>query len=511
MKNIIDTADKKSLVLSIIYKISTYICWYLFALIMVIFIEDDFDRNSFITMVLALFSVYTVRTIFKYYYKKTVDTAYYSIKHSVEMYYFKRLEKLNPSTLESIDKEFLGNKILEVSYNATKAISDIFEYLIPTAIGIIIYFIILTNVNIFIAILVLLGVVGIVYFEYRKYEDEDVTNYNDLLKDFVNKLLDIRMLNAFSFCSKRLDKSESNICIIRNNIKNDLLYEILMLVLLLISVLSSILLLKNIAVIFGYVLFFLFMGIKLKKLIYIIVPSIKNIEAYKDNKSMLELYYTDMNTEKYISKWNKVVIKDAKYTYSSGTTIKIPNFEFDKGDTVSILGAKGMGKSTLLYILSGIYKIDQGYTLVDNIATVSKIDSLYITSNTKLFKLSLRDNLTLGLKMSDEDLIKLINEIDITEWYKGLPEGLDTIMDINYINLPDAVREKINILRCIILLDEPTLDLDLDSEKIIANMIKKYWKKKNYIIVAHRPIFTTICKKHYFMKNRELLESEPLL
>nr|MCR4580899.1 hypothetical protein [Bacilli bacterium] len=62
-----------------------------------------------------------------------------------------------------------------------------------------------------------------------------------------------------------------------------------------------------------------------------------------------------------------------------------------------------------------------------------------------------------------------------------------------------------------LLLDEPTYDLDMDSEKIIANMIKKYWKKKSYVIVSHKPIFTTICKKHYFMKNHELLESEPLL
>jgi ABC-type transport system involved in cytochrome bd biosynthesis fused ATPase/permease subunit len=134
-----------------------------------------------------------------------------------------------------------------------------------------------------------------------------------------------------------------------------------------------------------------------------------------------------------------------------------------------------------------------------------------------MFKLSLRDNLTLGLKMSDADLLKLIDEIEVKEWYESLPKGLDTIIDINYIDLPDGVREKLNILRGIIsnketlLLDEPTYDLDMDSEKVIANMIKKYWKKKSYIIVTHRPIFTTICKKHYFMKNHELLESEPLL
>ena len=517
MKNLLETVDKKSLVLSIVFKISTYICWYLFAVVLLLFLEDGFDKNRLIAMILALFSVYTVRTIFKYYYKQTVDEAYYSIKHSVEMHYFKKLNKIDPSTLEKIDKEYLGNKILEVSYNVTKAISDVFEFFIPTILGIALYFFILCRVNIFIAIGALLAVCGILYFEYRKYEEEEVANYNDLLKDFVNKLVDIRMLNAFSFCSKKLDASKNNICIIRNNTKYDLLYELSMLVLILASVLSTALIFKQMIAVFGYTLFFLCMGIKLKKLIYIIIPTFKNIESYKENKNMLDSYFNEPVNEKYITKWNKVIIKEANYVYESGINIKIPNFEFDKNDTVSILGAAGMGKSTLLYLLSGMYKVTSGEVYIDNSPTTSKLDSMYITSNTKLFKLSLRDNITLGLKESDETIIKLINEIGIGDWYSSLSDGLDTIMDINYVDLPDTVRQKINILRCTIsdketlLLDEPTLDQDMDSEKIVASIIKKYWKKKSYIIVAHRPIFTTICKKHYFMKNHELLESEPLL
>lgn len=517
MKNLLETVDKKSLILSIIYKLSTYVCWYLFALIMIIFLNESFDRNRCITMILALFSVYTIRTIFKYYYKQIVDKSYYSIKHSCEMYYFKKLNKLNPDTLEKLDKEFLGNKMLEVAFNLTKAISDVCEFLIPTIIGLVIYFVVLSFINIFVAIALLLALCGILYYEYRKYEEEDSTNYNDLLIDFVNKLVDIRMLNAFSFCCKKLDKSTQNICVIRNNTKYDLLYEISMLAILLASMLATILLIKNMVIAFGFGLFFVVMGIKLKKLVFIIVPTLKNIRAYQDNKSMLDSYFNDSANPRFVNNWNKIVIKDANYVYESGINIKIPHFEFERGDNVSILGASGMGKSTLLFLLSGMYRITNGQTLIDNTLSTSAIDSMYITSNTKLFKISLRDNLTLGIKMSDEDLLKLIKEINIVDWYRSLSKGLDTIIDINYIDLPDIVREKINILRCIIsdketlLLDEPTYDLDMDSEKIIANMIKKYWKKKSYVIVSHKPIFTTICKKHYFMKNHELLESEPLL
>ncbi len=517
MKEVIKTFDKKSLILSIIYKVSTYICWFLFALSMIVFINGVFTKNKLICLILSLFIIYAIRTLFKYFYKKEVDKAYYSIKHNIEMYYFKRLDKLNPSRLEHINKEDLANKILEVTFNITKMVSDVFEYMIPLVIGFIIYFIILVKVSIIAAFVELIVLIFIIRYEHKIYEEVEVTNYNDLLKDFVVKLPDIRMLNAFNFCSKKLDKSTNNICIIRNNNKYDIIFDYAMLGLLFISIIFVVFLTKHTIDILGLSLFFMFMGIKLKDLIYKIVPTYKNIDNLIANVAKVEDYYSDLKSEKYIADWKKIVFKDAVYTYESGTNIKIPNFEFDRGDNVSILGVAGMGKSTLLNILSGIYTINKGTTYVDEKETDAVIDSIYITRHTKMFKLSLRDNLLLGNKMSDEDLLKLIKEIDISEWYDDLTDGLDTIIDINYIDLPDSIREKLNILRGIIsnkdtlLLDEPTYDLDMESEKVIANMIKKYWKKKSYIIVTHRPIFTTICKKHYFMKNHELLESEPLL
>ena len=63
----------------------------------------------------------------------------------------------------------------------------------------------------------------------------------------------------------------------------------------------------------------------------------------------------------------------------------------------------------------------------------------------------------------------------------------------------------------LIFLDEPSHDLDIETEKKVAEMIKKYLKKKTIIVVTHRPTLTTVCKKHFFIKDHTLLESEPLL
>lgn len=517
MKDILKTVNKKSIILSTLYKNIINICWFSFGIIMLLFLNDVFNKERFVILILSLFIIYVIKTIFDHFYKKEVEKGFYSLKHSSEMYYFRKLEKLDPSSLEHIDKEYLGNKILEISYNLNKIVSDLFEYCLPFVIGMVIYMVVLTQINIFLPIITFVLILSLLFYEYKKYEDEEATNYNDLLKDFVFKLTDIRMLNCFSFCAKKLDKSDNNICILRNKIKYDLVYDIASMIILLVAIIPSIFILKNVVDILGVLSFFTLMAIGLKDLMYSIVPTIKNIKRYKRNKIILEEYLSNTIQEKHINEWKKINIKGANFIYESGVEIKIPNFEFNKGENISILGAAGMGKSTLLHILSGMYRLNEGFTYVNDKQTNASIDSMYITRSTKMFKISLRDNLLLDNKMSDEDLLKLLKEIDVMEWYEGLNDGLDTIIDINYINLPDQVREKLNILRGVIsdketlLLDEPTYDLDIESEKIIANMIKKYWKKKSYIIVTHRPIFTTICKKHYFMKNHQLLESEPLL
>ena len=96
-----------------------------------------------------------------------------------------------------------------------------------------------------------------------------------------------------------------------------------------------------------------------------------------------------------------------------------------------------------------------------------------------------------------------------------MPAGLDEILSPNSIS--ESISEKINIIRAVIsdkdvyFFDEPTLSLDSDSEKRVADILKKYFKNKTYILVSKKTVLTNLCKKHYFIKNHTLLEKEPLL
>src|SRR5574344_208581 len=520
MKKLFDGLDKPMVISTILYKILTYLCWFLLAIICVVFISGEINRIKLFTMILFLLLVYLAKIFFKYLYNNNSIKTYQSIKHSVEMYYFKKLEYLDSSTLETIDRSYLGNKIIEVSYNFTKAISDIGEYIIPCIIGLILFFIELFTINFILGLLIFAIMFYIVYKEYYVIKDEEgnIINYNDMLIDFVNKLPDIRKLNCFKFCSKLLDNNTTNdLCLPKCCNSYDVKFDAKMTIIVIISIISTFVIVRHTIDILGICILLCIMMYILKGLIYKIDPTIKNILALIDNKSLLDSYYKDLKETYYTNDWKKISFKDAAYTYAdTGLNIKIPTFEFSKGDNVSILGKQGQGKSTLLYILSGIYKLGSGNMFVDGKSTTKVVDSMFITRKTEMFNISLRDNLTLGYDISDEDIVNLINEIGLNNWFLSLPNGLDTILG-NTLVINNKEREKLNLIRAIIAnkdvyyLDEPTYDLDIDSEKIIADMIKKYWSDKTYVIVTHKPLFTNICKKHYFMKNHELLESEPLL
>ena len=131
-----------------------------------------------------------------------------------------------------------------------------------------------------------------------------------------------------------------------------------------------------------------------------------------------------------------------------------------------------------------------------------------------MFNMTLKDNLCLGNETSDKRLRELIKEVGLGEWLDDLEHGLNT--EINN-DLELTIKEKLNLVRAIILdadlylLDNPTAKMELESEKYVAAVIKKYLSDKTYVVVTSRPVLTTMCNKHYFIKNKTLMEKESLL
>lgn len=518
MKELLKNTNKSEWLITGLYKVSIYICWFLFAVSFNVFLSDSIDDAKLILLVISLLILYGIRVFLKNLYKKNANDNYYNLKHSIEMYYFKKINNLSYDDLEKIDKEELSNRILEVSYNYSKIISDIFEYIIPAIIGSFILFIKLLDLSKLFGILVLFSLVGILVYSYFNSADEEVSapNYNDLLKEFIDNIMPIRKLNIFSYCVEKLDKTKENdICILKNSdTSSDLKFTNAIFALISVILISSFIFVHNTITRLGLIIFFIIIILKLQDLLYKINPAIKNMFASSKNKVMLDSMFNNNYEPKINTKWKKINIKNGVVNYNDTTEdIKIPSFELIKKDHISIMGASGQGKSTVLNILSGIFKLDEGDILFDGNSTSEIVDAYY-SSDATIFSVSLRDNLKFSNVILDEELLELIDEIGLTEWYSTLSSGLDEILSPS---LTKEIAEKINIIRAIIsdkdiyFFDEPTSSLDTESEKLVASILKKHFKDKTYILVSKKTILTNLCKKHYFIKNHTLLEKEPLL
>lgn len=523
MKNYLSNHEKFNIILLGIYKVIIYLCWISFAFFFAYFINHNIKDNRTILLIILLVLVYTVRNIFKSLYKNQSYKNYHNLKHKIELSYFKRLKRVDNETLQNMNKEELNNKILEYSYRQTKVINDIIEFLIPTLICLIFFFWGLVSLNIVLAIIVavMLIIVEVIRYYYLKKKSADsINNYNDMLGDFISKIMTIRKLNIFSFCEEKLEQNEeSDIIILKNNDVNpDIVFSTSLSIILAVVFIYCFLTLKSNLDLFGYLLFFIIIIFKLQSLLYEFIPAINNIKRVKTSKKELDNFYTSEIEYKYYNNWKKINIDSGSVHYKDNDIkIKIPNFEFLKGDQISIIGKSGEGKSTILNVLSGIDKLDTGVLSIDNLKASKLIDVIYLSSNTELFNISLRDNLKLDKKVSDDELINYIKELGLDSWYNNLSDGLDTVLDSKFINNQYAISYRLNLIRSIVLdkevyfFDEPTDNMDLDTEKIIVAILKKYFKKKTFIIITDRPILTTICKKHYFMKKHTLLDKEPLL
>jgi ABC-type multidrug transport system fused ATPase/permease subunit len=211
------------------------------------------------------------------------------------------------------------------------------------------------------------------------------------------------------------------------------------------------------------------------------------------------------NVSKKVNKWNKLIVKDGEFSYKERSKkILLPSFEFEKGDKISIVGESGQGKTTILNVLSGIYPLNSGDILIDDkIVSNPKLDVVYISQDVDLFDLSIRDNLTLGKNISDKKIIELFEDAGLMEWYSNLENGLDEMVGEKGVKLSAGQRQRLNIIRGILIdkgvyfFDEPTSNLDKESEEKIVSMIDKYLKDKTYLIVTHRDSIKKLCNKHY--------------
>ena len=199
-----------------------------------------------------------------------------------------------------------------------------------------------------------------------------------------------------------------------------------------------------------------------------------------------------------------IEIKNISFYYSSKNNISLNNisFEIKKNSTIGIIGESGSGKSTLVDILLGLLTPQNGEIIVDgeNIhQSMHKLRSWqnnigYVPQQIYLTDDTIRNNIALGISDNDIDYGQIENVVracQLEEYIQGLSKGLDTIVGERGARLSGGQRQRIGIARAlysepsILVFDEATSSLDIETEKSIITLMKSM-TNKTVIIVAHR-------------------------
>lgn len=223
----------------------------------------------------------------------------------------------------------------------------------------------------------------------------------------------------------------------------------------------------------------------------------------------------DKNTEDkaYISGEN------IEFGYEEGkNVIKGISFEIPKNSFVSIVGESGCGKSTLASILMGYNKINSGKLSIKNrnaeeISTDEKMTLMTMVSfQNYLFKGTVRENLLMGRDdIKDDKLLDALKSVNLYEFFSTL-EGLDTKIAEQASNLSGGQRQRLCIARALLhnseiyIFDEATSNINVESEEIIVDLIKKLKREKTVIQITHRLANVVESDEIYMMDSGNIVE-----
>ena len=243
--------------------------------------------------------------------------------------------------------------------------------------------------------------------------------------------------------------------------------------------------------------------IELVKLANLIVSVSRAYACVKRAESLMEINSTAISgTEELPSATPlSVSMKDVSFTYPGNVEESVKDFSVDirPGETIGIIGSTGCGKSTAAALIAGIYNADEGEVDIDgknirNISSSSLASAVGMSlQKTRLFKGSLKDNITLGRADINDDSIESACKASCSDdVISTKKEGLDFVISDGGAGLSGGQRQRIGIARAlagnpgIVILDDSTSALDWGTEKRLLNNLSSLPVKPTTILISQK-------------------------
>lgn len=406
-------------------------------------------------------------------------------------------------------------------------VSSYLTSVVNVAVGLIVLTVSLSRQSVWVAVLALAMIALTVFIQSRLIKKKVRlakeyfamnSGYRAMVSDVQNNTLTIKKLDAEEYFAKKIDNNsksvdakgvEKTVYDVRCQWLFDALtYSILLIILASIAISIS----RDPAYdALFWVIFYTGIFAQLKGQISSVTQSIQSVVDFKISMQRYDdlMRKCDMDEVELLHrKWRDITVENMDFTYqSSGRHVHIDRFYIQRGDHISLTGPSGSGKSTFLSLLRGELEPSSGKISYDTRKRTRVVpyieDCVFISQSLNLFNDTLRNNLCLGKDPDDEELFALLDRAGMRRWAESLPKGLDSMISENAANLSDGQKMRIKILRGILgereilIMDEPSSNLDSASTEQILSLIKNDLADKTVIIATHDDALVKICNRHY--------------
>lgn len=220
------------------------------------------------------------------------------------------------------------------------------------------------------------------------------------------------------------------------------------------------------------------------------------------------------NTDGKTPEFKGVNVENLNFAYGDEEILKDLSVEFPENKIVGVYGKSGSGKSTLLKLLMRFWNaptntIKISGESIEEIQTshLRKIES-FMTQESDIFHKSIKDNVKIGkLDATDEEIILACKKASVHEFIMTLSDGYDTVVGELGGTISSGEAQRIGLARAflhdapLMLLDEPTSNLDSLNEGIILKSLEQEQKNKTIILVSHRQSTMSVCDSKIIVEN----------
>ncbi|MFR2745967.1 MAG: ABC transporter ATP-binding protein [Roseburia hominis] len=211
----------------------------------------------------------------------------------------------------------------------------------------------------------------------------------------------------------------------------------------------------------------------------------------------------------------EIRVNDMTFTYPEmeEPVLSHVNVTIPKNSSVAFIGPSGAGKTTMVDLILGVLKPQEGQITLDGVDSTSyrgwhdKIG--YIPQTIYMLDDTIRNNIAFGKKegINDEDVWAALRQAQLDEFVESLEEGLDTVIGEAGVRLSGGQRQRIGIARAlyrkpeVLVLDEATSALDTETEAAVMQAIDSLQGKMTMLIIAHRLSTIKNCNIVYKVEN----------